>query len=243
MEPERETIRVITRRQFGKAALSVVPAATLLGGWLRPERLLAAIESRISGVRIGAISYSFRALPDARAIVRAMVQMGIGEVELMSNHAEALAGAPGGRRTRTQSWRGAGPRRPQHGQVSDRFPGRGDSSPAALLQHERQADERRSNRIRLRDGEGARRHAMTTSTQVSMAKRVAPFADRTDRRRLSRSCQRDRSRRGRDPQSFATCLSYSKYHAHQSRHRPLHCRRVRCRRVPSGQPRRSRTCT
>src|SRR6186713_3227085 len=87
-----------SRRQFGTLALSTVSAFGVLGR--RPAAGLfglAAIDSRIKGVRLGAITYSFRALTDATAIVKAMASMGMGEAELMSNHAEALAGAPGGR--------------------------------------------------------------------------------------------------------------------------------------------------
>src|ERR1019366_4098006 len=54
------------------------------------------IDSKFGGVQIGAISYSFNRLasPDPGAIVKAYVEIGLGECELMSNHCEALAGAP-----------------------------------------------------------------------------------------------------------------------------------------------------
>jgi sugar phosphate isomerase/epimerase len=55
---------------------------------------LFAADSRIDGVQIGAITYSFRAIPDPRAIIKAMHDIGLFEAELMSNHAEALAGIP-----------------------------------------------------------------------------------------------------------------------------------------------------
>src|SRR5262245_4201374 len=88
-----------SRRQFGKLALSTVPALGVVRAF-RPAQVLsaAAIDSRIKGVRLGAITYSFRAITDANAIVKAMASMGLGEAELMSNHAEALAGAPPGAR-------------------------------------------------------------------------------------------------------------------------------------------------
>src|SRR5262245_36396427 len=78
----------ITRREFGKM--------TLAG--LVPLTGRAKIDPRVHGVTIGAITYSFRAIPGADDIVKAYVTMGIGEMELMSNHAEALAGAPRGGR-------------------------------------------------------------------------------------------------------------------------------------------------
>jgi len=54
------------------------------------------IDSKFGGVQIGAITYSFNriASPDPEAIIRAYVEIGLGEAELMSNHCEALAGAP-----------------------------------------------------------------------------------------------------------------------------------------------------
>jgi sugar phosphate isomerase/epimerase len=215
MEPDRETIRVITRRQFGKAALSVVPAASLLGGVAAAGTALAAIESKISGVRIGAISYSFRALPDARAIVRAMVQMGIGEVELMSNHAEALAGAPVGpanadaiaawRRTASPAtWAG----------VRQVFQDAGIR--LSLLCYNMNVRQTSDDAIEygFAMAKGLGVPAMTTSTQVSMAKRVAPFADR---HQIVVAYHGHANVADPDevatPQSFATCLSYSKYHA------------------------------
>ena len=53
----------------------------------------AAINSKFKGVQIGAITYSFGQMPAAE-IIPALVTIGLGEVELMSNHCEALAGAP-----------------------------------------------------------------------------------------------------------------------------------------------------
>jgi sugar phosphate isomerase/epimerase len=54
------------------------------------------IDSKFGGVQIGAITYSFNriATPDPEAIIKAYVEIGLGEAELMSNHCEALAGAP-----------------------------------------------------------------------------------------------------------------------------------------------------
>src|SRR5256885_9642775 len=77
-----------SRREFGKLALASVALPVFV-----PSFALAS--SRISGVQIGAITYSYRSIPDAEAIVNAMAHTGFSEVELMSNHAEQLAGPPG----------------------------------------------------------------------------------------------------------------------------------------------------
>ncbi|MGJ5813786.1 sugar phosphate isomerase/epimerase family protein [Paludibaculum fermentans] len=77
-----------TRRDMARFALASAPLA----------RALAAkkINSKFGGVQIGAITYSFNriASPDAEAIIKAYVEIGLGEAELMSNHCESLAGAP-----------------------------------------------------------------------------------------------------------------------------------------------------
>jgi sugar phosphate isomerase/epimerase len=74
-----------TRRDLGKIALAAIPLA----------RAYAAINSKFYGVQIGAITYSFNSIAsDPEAIIKAMVEIGLGETELMSNHCEALAGAP-----------------------------------------------------------------------------------------------------------------------------------------------------
>jgi sugar phosphate isomerase/epimerase len=74
-----------SRRDLGKIALAAIPLA----------RAYAAINSKFYGVQIGAITYSFNSIAsDPEAIIKAMVEIGLGETELMSNHCEALAGAP-----------------------------------------------------------------------------------------------------------------------------------------------------
>jgi len=68
-----------TRREFGKIALASLPLATAFGQ--------KKINSTISGVRLGAQSYSFRSLP-LDGMIKAMVEVGLGECELFSPHIE-----------------------------------------------------------------------------------------------------------------------------------------------------------
>jgi sugar phosphate isomerase/epimerase len=77
-----------TRRDIAKITLASVPLARAFGA--------KRIDSKFGGVQIGAITYSFNriASPDPEAIIKAYVEIGLGEAELMSNHCEALAGAP-----------------------------------------------------------------------------------------------------------------------------------------------------
>ncbi len=78
----------LTRRDLGKIALASIPLSRAFGAKM--------IDSKIGGVQIGAITYSFNtiAAPEPQKIIDAYVAIGLGEAELMSNHCEALAGAP-----------------------------------------------------------------------------------------------------------------------------------------------------
>ena len=197
-----------SRRDFGKLALAGLPAAAIWKAFGEtPLAALDKIESKIGGVTIGAITYSFRTIQDPLEIIKAYTTIGLGEMELMSNHAEALAGIPrgsggggGGRRGGTpptpeqiaardaaakavQDWRTSATRgHVQAGAPEDRR--RRHRPPPALLQHERDTTNRTA-----RDADDEIEYAfmmakwlgveaISTSTQVSMAKRIAPFADK-----------------------------------------------------------------
>jgi sugar phosphate isomerase/epimerase len=78
-----------SRREVGKIALASLALPHMLG-----SRAFAA-DSKINGVQIGAITYSFNSIAaNPNDIIAAFKQIGLTEVELMSNHAEALAGLP-----------------------------------------------------------------------------------------------------------------------------------------------------
>jgi sugar phosphate isomerase/epimerase len=88
-----------TRRDLAKfAAASALPASSLF----------AKPNSEFGGVRIGAITYSFRALPSsAEQVLRYCLDCGISAIELMSDVAEGYAGSPAPARRPP-----SGPRRP-----------------------------------------------------------------------------------------------------------------------------------
>ena len=94
---------VITRREFGKLALTTLPAATLLEHPVAELAQTRRPNSVIDGVHLGAITYSYRSMPDqsAEATLRYIVESGISQIELMGGPAESFAGAP-------QSGRGGG---------------------------------------------------------------------------------------------------------------------------------------
>ena len=191
----------ITRRDLGKIAMASVPLS----------RAFAAktIDSKFGGVQIGAITYSFNriAAPDPEAIIKAYVEIGLGEAELMSNHCEALAGAP------------AMPMFGRGGGGAGRGPGGGRAQLTPEQQAERQAameklaqwrastnagtwkavtkkfndagvdvallcynmqdamkDEDIEYGFAMAKGLGVK--GITTSTTLTMAKRIAPVADK-----------------------------------------------------------------
>jgi sugar phosphate isomerase/epimerase len=78
---------VMTRRQLGKMALAAGPLC-LRNVWA------AAPNSKIRGVQIGVQTYSFRQGVPKTEIIPDMVKIGLSEAEAMSGDIEALAGAP-----------------------------------------------------------------------------------------------------------------------------------------------------
>jgi sugar phosphate isomerase/epimerase len=233
-----------SRREFGRLTLAGLPLSLAF----------ARIDSRINGVQVGVQSYSFRTLPDPEAIIKAMVDIGIGEVELMSNHAEALAGAPGLIAPGAAGARGAGgaPGGAAPSAPGARGGGRAEMTPEQKAAMQARVEELRKWRtstsaatwapvrkkfddagIELRllcynmnrnttDDEieygfqmaqalGVK--AISTSTQVSVAKRVAPFADKHQMmvgyHGHSNLTDPDEFAK---PESFAAAMEMSKYH-------------------------------
>ncbi len=183
-----------TRRDLGKVALASVPLYRAFGA--------KRIDSKFGGVQIGAITYSFNriASPDPEAIIKAYVEIGLGEAELMSNHCEALAGAPampmfgrgpgGGRAPLTPEqqaerqaaidklakWRASTGAQTWKA-VAKKFNDSGID--VALLCYNMQdsmKDEDIEYGFGMAKGLGVK--GITTSTTLTMAKRIAPVADK-----------------------------------------------------------------
>jgi sugar phosphate isomerase/epimerase len=181
-----------TRRDLGRIALASVP--------LRGAFAAKKINSKFGGVQIGAITYSFNriASPDPEAIVRAYAEIGLGEAELMSNHCEALAGAPqmpvasgGGGRTpptpeqqaerqaamqKLAQWRSSTSANTWKA-VTRKFNNAGVR--VALLCYNMQDSMKDADieyGFSMAKGLGVK--AITTSTTLTMAKRIAPLADK-----------------------------------------------------------------
>ncbi len=80
---------VYTRREVGRIALAA-GAALQLKGAPKPD-------SKFNGVQIGAITYSYRQLPnsnDAKTVLQYVLDSNISAIELMGPVAESFAGAP-----------------------------------------------------------------------------------------------------------------------------------------------------
>lgn len=261
----------LTRRDFGKLALAGLPLSLAF----------ADIHSRFKGVQIGAITYSFRTMPNPEDIIKAYVTIGLGEMELMSGDAEKLAGAPipmtgrggGGRRGRGGSPAAGAPApaapagqapaagAPPAGAAGDQAPagGRRGGGRRSMTPEEQAAADARAAELRkwrmsateatfkpvkkkiedagiqlrilcynmsvtnTKDDEidyafmmakalGVK--AISTSTQVSMAKRTAPFADKHKIPLAFHGHDAtDRPDEVSTPETFATILAASRYHA------------------------------
>jgi sugar phosphate isomerase/epimerase len=183
-----------TRRDLGKLALASLPLARVLKA--------AKIDSVFDGIQFGIITYSFSriASPDPEAIIRACVDIGLGEVELMSNHCEALAGAPsagvrrqgrGGDRApltpeqqavqaearkKLTDWRAAATPATWKS-VTKKFNDAGvEVGLLCYNMRDSMTDDDIEYGFTMAEGLGAK--AISTSTTLTMAKRIAPIADK-----------------------------------------------------------------
>ncbi len=226
MHPKNQ---VLTRRDFTRLTLTGVPASILFS---RVSLSAAAkINSRIKGVQIGAITYSFRSMP-AADIIKAYVDIGLGEMELMSNHAEQLAGAPagrggGGRRgtpltpeqqaerdaaiKTLRDWRMAATEAtfaPVRKQIQDA------GIELKVLCYNMNVKTTQDDEIEyaFRMAKALGVDAISTSTQVSMAKRLAPFADKHKMRvGFHGHANTTNPDEVATPESFETVMAASKY--------------------------------
>jgi len=216
---------LFTRRDFGMLALAGLPLSLAF----------AKINSKFKGVQIGAITYSFRTMPNPEDIIKAYVTIGLGEMELMSGDAEKLAGAPipitggrgGGRGTMTPEEQAAADARAAELRKWRM------SATAATFKPVKKKIEDAGIQLRIlcynmnvkntKDDEieyafmmakalGVK--AISTSTQVSMAKRTAPFADK---HKIPLAFHGHDNTKDPDevssPETFAAITALSKYHA------------------------------
>src|ERR1039458_9439666 len=196
-----------TRRDAGRVLLAAVPALKALGA--------AGPHSKFAGVQIGAITYSFGSMK-LDDVIQAYVDIGLDEMELMSETAEAAAGAPvGGGPARAQvilKWRKSVP--------MDKFKEiRGKANRAGIQiailcfnMNEAITDDEMDYAFVLANALGAK--AISTSTKVTVAKRVAPIAEKHKMRIgfHGHDNNTDPNETG-SLESYEKVLSYGKYNA------------------------------
>src|SRR5487761_2095322 len=181
---------MFTRRDFGKAALAALPLAR--------ASAFAKIDSRINGVQLGVQTYSFRELPQegiVDAVIKAMTEIGLGECEVFCSQFEPIQPRiQGGGRGRGTP--------PDPAVVAAREKARNDLREWRLnvsMDHFKNlkkkfddagiriyaynysfnnsfTDDEIDRGFEFAKTVGAR--VITASTTVSVAKRVAPFADK-----------------------------------------------------------------
>jgi sugar phosphate isomerase/epimerase len=163
-------------------ALAALPAA----------KIYAAQNSKLKGVQIGTITYSFGQMP-VDQIIPAMVSIGLSEVELMSNHCEAMLGAPAapfGRGQQTQQQQAAMAQQQQalrawrlattpdtFKPVRQKFTDAGiDLQILCFNQRVDAKDDEIEYAFQMAKALGVR--AISSSSTVAFARRVAPFAEK-----------------------------------------------------------------
>lgn len=187
------TRRDLIRKTLGATSLASLPLTSAFGA--------KRINSKIHGVQIGAITYSFNRLasPDPQAIIKAYEEIGLGEAELMSNHCEALAGAPpmpifgrpgGGRpqltpeqtaerqaaQEKMKQWRTSTSDATWKG-VRKKFNDAGvDVHLLCYNMQDSMHDDDIEYGFKMAEALGVK--AITTSTTLTMAKRIAPIAEK-----------------------------------------------------------------
>jgi sugar phosphate isomerase/epimerase len=215
----RDFSKGFTRREFAIGALMVVPASGLASRLLAERPASADASARqakkIDGVEIGAITYSFRSMPNPVDIIAAMKAIGLTEAEVMSGDVEKLAGIPvvgrGDSRDPITAWRKAATPA-MFAAVTKKFKDAGIE--VRFLTYNMSGnttDEEIEYAFNMASALGAK--AITTSTQVSVAKRIAPFADKHKMRvgfhGHSNITNPDEFA---TPESFAAAMAMSPYH-------------------------------
>jgi sugar phosphate isomerase/epimerase len=236
---------VLSRRNFGKVAIGTLPAAHAIltgpasaqtppppgpGGFGRggpPPKP----NSNFGGVQIGVITYSFRQGVAATDLISILTKLGINSVEIMNNHAEALAGAPAGPGFGFGGGRGRGQMTPEqietaraaqaaaraeldkfrssvsmdtYKDIRKKFDDAGiDLRLLCYNLNGNVKDEEIDYSFRMAEALGVR--GITSSSTVTIAKRVAAFADKY--KMMWGGHGHDAVN---DPEQFATLESYAK---------------------------------
>ena len=206
---------MITRRDFGKLALASMAF---------PRAILAAVDARVSGVRVGVQTYSFRALPRPAGgdmvdvIIAAMTECGLADCEIWAPQIEPQQPSGRGRppaevqqaREDIRKWRLETPL-DHFRAIKRKFDAAGISiyaynySPNASY-----TDAEIDRGFEMAKALGA--EIITSSTTIEVAKRVAPIAEK-HRMVVAMHGHSNTSTPGEfaTPESFAEAMKLSKY--------------------------------
>ncbi len=188
-----------TRRDIGKIALAALPLARSMG----------SPHSRFGGVKIGVISYSFRPVTDVDEIIADIGKAGIDEVELMSNSVEAFAGSPN-TPAALRDWR-LSVSMDKFKPVRQKFDAAGiHLGLLCFNMRDNNTNDEIDYAFRMAKTLGV--NGITTSTTVSMSKRIAPLADK--HKILVGYHGHDQTSNPNEfatLETYATAFSYSKY--------------------------------
>ncbi|MCL4401906.1 MAG: sugar phosphate isomerase/epimerase [Acidobacteria bacterium] len=155
-----------SRRDFGKAALAALGTRAMFG----------KVDSKVNGVQLGAVSYSFRdrSLDD---MIKAMVEIGLGECELWQGHVEPQPKARGrAGEEELQHWRESTPDS-YFQEIARKFKNAGIQLFASSYAfRDNYTDKEIESGFRIARALGVK--VITSSATVSVTKRVAPFAEK-----------------------------------------------------------------
>lgn len=188
-----------SRREFGRAALAAIPLARALG----------KLDSRVDGVLIGVQSYSFRDRP-LDAAIQGMTDVGLSECELWQGHVEPHEKRGPEGREEIRKWRLSVPLDKFRG-VRKKFDNAGISLYAYNYSFRDDfTDEEIARGFEMAKALGVK--YITASATVSVAKRVAPLAEKNKIvvGMHGHSNTRDPNEFAK-PESFAEAMKLSKY--------------------------------
>jgi sugar phosphate isomerase/epimerase len=170
-----------SRRDFGKFALAALPAAAFA----------AKVNSTVKGVRLGTITYSFRDFPrtpgvdNIDAIIKALIECGIGDIELFAPNAEPgraggfpRPGTPEAAKAREElrAWRMGTPM-DHFKSVHKKFDAAGITIHAYTMNYRGDFTDPEIDKT-FEQAKALGVDTISTSTQVSMTKRLLGFADK-----------------------------------------------------------------
>ena len=189
---------MVTRRAFGKAAMAGFTGAALASTRFAPSLTAARLDSTIEGVKVGAITYSFRDMPRIpgadylEAGIRGCVDCGIGAAELWATMAQPqtmlprngqynpqLMDTPEMKKAREEmrQWRISTPMSYWHG-IRKRFDDVGiELIGYSLTLGDDFTDEELDTTFRAVRAMGVS-HIGTNQMRVAMGRRAAPFAEK-----------------------------------------------------------------